>query len=413
MSRAGLLAKAMARARSRSAPALRALIWALLRVLPSRPHAVVHGWPDNEANAIEVIRGLRRRYPGRIYWLLEDVAFAGPSFAAEELNDPERIVRVKKASLHSLRVSVTAEVIFFTHGLYTAVDPPANRLVVNLWHGDGPKASRDTDLVRSTVVVSGSRLWGDYKAKAFHVPRAGVAVVGNPRVDEFREDLPAASLRQLGLRPEARRVLWMPTYREARGPGARSWTDGQALTENEEFEHLARVMAHAAQRLSLELLIKPHPLDVDTYAAIGVRVIRGEQLDDAGVSLYQLIGSCAALISDISSAWVDYLMLDRPIGFYIPDLEAVKRRHGLNVPDLEALLPGVRIESAADACDFLERVARNAPELRPSAYPGLVRIGVPPVGHVTDRLLDWLCDFQRARGRGELFRASSGPPSPR
>jgi len=122
----------------------RGVVWTLLRVLPARRHAVVHGWPDNEANAIEVVRGLGRRYRGRIYWLLEDVGYLGPEFGAVDLADSARIVRVRKKSLKAIWFCLTAELTFFTHGLYTAVDAPRNRLVVNLWHGDGPKATTPT-----------------------------------------------------------------------------------------------------------------------------------------------------------------------------------------------------------------------------------------------------------------------------
>jgi hypothetical protein len=36
---------------------------------------VVHGWPDDEGNAAEVLRALRRRYGGKVYWLLADIGY--------------------------------------------------------------------------------------------------------------------------------------------------------------------------------------------------------------------------------------------------------------------------------------------------------------------------------------------------
>ena len=30
---------------------------------------LVHGWPDTEGNAVQVVHGLLRRYPGRVVWL--------------------------------------------------------------------------------------------------------------------------------------------------------------------------------------------------------------------------------------------------------------------------------------------------------------------------------------------------------
>ena len=386
------------------AAALRVLVWVLLRVVPVRPHAVVHGWPDGEANAVEVVRGLRRRYRGRVYWLLQDPTYPGPDVAAAELAGDARVVRVRKTSLRAGVLSLTAELTLFTHGLYTAVRPPDDRLVVNLWHGDGPKATSDTDLVRSSVVVAQTRLWGDYKARVFGLPPQAVAVVGNPRIDQFAEDLTPEQVGRLGLHADRRCVLWLPTYREARGPRARSMSDGDQLTHSEQVRQLVAALAGAAERLSLDLVVKPHPLDVDDYSGLALRVLRDRELADAGVTLYQLLGRCDALISDVSSAWVDFLVLDRPVGFYVPDLEEMQRRRGFNVDDFAGLAPGTHLRSSQDAGSFLEQVAAGT-ATRPSQHPGHAVIGPVTGTGATDRLLDWLDDFQRARRRPPLFTA--------
>jgi CDP-glycerol glycerophosphotransferase len=381
--------------------ALRVLAWVVLRALPARRHAVVHGWPDNEANAVEVVRGLVRRYPGRICWLVQDRDFRGPDLP--HLQDT-RLVRLGKNSLAALWASLTAEVTFYTHGLSTAVTPTEDRLVVNLWHGDGPKSTQRSTLVKSTVVVSGAALWAAYKGPLFGVPADRVLVTGNPRIDQFDEPLPDEMLTRLGLARGRRRVLWLPTYRQARGPRDRSWSDGARLSDKVEVHELAAALGEHARSLSMDLVIKPHPLDVDVYDGLGCSVVRGEDLDKAGVGLYQLLGQCDALVSDVSSAWVDYLVLDRPIGFYVPDLAELERGRGLNVPDFATLMPGLRIEHADHARDFLDRVAAGAADLRPSAYPGFARIGAVTSTGATDRLLDALSDFQRARGRDPLFQ---------
>ena len=197
--------------------ALRSLCAVLLRLLPARPHAVVHGWPDDEGNAVEVVRALRRRYSGRIFWLMSDVTAPGPAYARDELADP-RIIRVRKNSVRSALLALTAETTFFTHGLFTAVRPAENRLVVNLWHGDGPKMARETHLVQSTVVVAGTRMWGSQRPWRFGVPKEHVAVVGNPRIDQFTAAPRAEVLARLGLDPALPTVVWLPTYRTGRRP---------------------------------------------------------------------------------------------------------------------------------------------------------------------------------------------------
>jgi CDP-glycerol glycerophosphotransferase len=363
---------------------------------------VVHGWPDDEGNAVETLRALSRRYRGKIYWLLSDPAYSGPPHATTELTS-SRVVRVRKNSLISLPLTLTAEVTFFTHGLFTAVPPPENRLVVNLWHGDGPKLALDTHLIRSTVAVAGTALWGGQRSQRFGLPADSVAVVGNPRVDQFTVASRAEILERLGISAVDRTIVWLPTYRSALAPHGRTWSDGDSLVRSATVAEIVSAITKAERELGAQLFVKPHPLDSDAYEELGIPIIRHEHLAAAGVTLYQLLGAADAIISDISSVWVDFLSLDRPIGFYVPDLEEFQGRQRLNVDDLAGLLPGPRIRTAEDARRFVSGVVTDPSQLRPSRYPGFARIGVVAGDGIADRLLDWLDDYQKSRDRNVLF----------
>lgn len=379
---------------------LRATGWAALRALPARRHVAVHGWPDSEGNSLETLRALCRRYPGDVVWLLNDEGYQPPAHVAADLT---RVRRLRKDSSAGWRAAVTAEALFFTHGLYTAVQPPEDRLVVNLWHGDGPKKVRDTQLIRSTVAVAGTRLWGSARSERFDLPADAIAVVGNPRIDELLEPAPTAALEALDLDPDRPLVLWLPTYRSASGPRHREWDDAHALSEAGTVAGLVDAARDAGERLGVQVLLKPHPLDADRFDRLGIPVATSAQLDAAGVTLYQLLGHAAGVISDVSSVWTDFLSLDRPVAFYVPDLEEMKERRGFNVDHLERLLPGPRIVAPGDLTRFLAGVASADPSLRPSAFPGYAEIGPATAGGASDRLLDWLDDFQVRRGRRPLF----------
>lgn len=381
---------------------VRAGVWVLLRVLPARRHAVVRGWPDSEGNAVEAVRGLARRYRGEIHWLLDDVDYPGPDFARAELADP-RVGRVRARSPRAVWLALTAELTLFTHGLWTAVPPPEDRLVVNLWHGDGPKRLPDAAAIRSSVLVSGSQLWSRYTRKVFALADDRVAVVGYPRIDQLVEPVPAATVAGLDLPADRPLVLWLPTFRHARGPGGVAYTDAERLTGRADVQAVAVALADAASAHGVEVVVKPHPLDIDTYAGLGLRVLPQAALDRAGVSLYQLLGRCAGLITDTSSVWVDYLALDRPVAFCLPDLDELHRGRGLHVADLAPLLPGPRLARPADAAGWLAAVAAGDPDARPSRSSAATALGPVPGPGATDRLLDWLDGFQRGRGRPVLF----------
>ncbi len=386
----------------------RPVFWLLLRVLPARRYTVVNSWPTLEGNVVELLPALLARYPHPVFWLTSgDPAVAHRHVARHGLVGVEI---VPKKSLRAIWLAATAEVTFFTHGLFTAVTPPENRLVVNLWHGDGPKHTTHAGDVRSTVVVTGARMWLRYKAETFGVREQDVAWTGNPRTNALLRGLGEGQWRRLGLDPTDTLVLWLPTYRVGSNEEGLVWADGEPLSDRSDLWSLREVVSHPG----VSLIVKPHPMDRDDYSRLGIRVLTDADLRDADVALYELLGSSAALISDTSSAWVDYLALERPVAFYLPDADQLAANRGFNVPDLLAILPGPVLRDVQDMQRFLEDVLR-APDDPALAYPAeRERIGAAPVGDAPNRLLDWLDGFQQDRGRHPLFpsRDPDGSPQP-
>ena len=375
----------------------RPVFWLLLRLLPPRRHAVVHGWPAFEGNVVELLPGLQQRYPHPVFWLVD-----GDTLQAERHTREHGLTRVRvvpKTSTRAVRLAVTAETTFYTHGLFTAVDPPRNRLVVNVWHGDGPKTTHNAGYVRSSVVVTGARMWHRYKAETFAVPEQHVAWTGNPRSIALQRQLTEEQRSHLGLDPAATLVLWLPTYRIGHGDEGRLVHDGAPLSARADLRGLREMVL----RPGLQLVVKPHPMDHDDYSLLGITVLTDADLRGAGVALYQLLGASAALLSDTSSVWVDYVALDRPIAFLLPDADELAEHRGFNVPDLPSILPGPVLRDTSDIAAWLERVLED-PSEPALLYPAeRERIGAAPLGDPVTRLLDWLDDHQRRRGRRPLF----------
>ena len=362
----------------------------VLRVVPPGRHAVVAGTPDDEGNSVEVVRALAAtevpvtwlvsEQPDRLRWLLTGCPGG------------ERVSLVPKSSLRGFAAYARARYVFFTHGLYGSPRPPRSRTVVNLWHGDGPKQRKGLADIRSTVTVAGTRAWGVRRADHFKVGEDGVWVTGNPRIDQLRRPVDDARLRAVGADPARPLVLWLPTYRttdaaEERLAGALNWSDGHELSRRARVRDLLGDAGRVAADLGVHLVVKPHPLDSDPYAEAGLQVLTTSDLLAAQVSLYELLGRTAGLVTDYSSVWTDYLALDRPIGFFCPDLDEYESSRGLNVPDYRRLAPGPFLESAADFRKFLDACTEF-----PDPWQGLRRTAVESLGvetrpGATDRLL--------------------------
>jgi CDP-ribitol ribitolphosphotransferase / teichoic acid ribitol-phosphate polymerase len=114
-----------------------------------------------------------------------------------------------------------------------------------------------------------------------------------------------------------------------------------------------------ARRIGVRVVVKPHPMAPvpDGPATEGnVTVWTDQDLADRGVTLYQLLAAADALITDHSSVWIDYLLLQRPMVFSISDLEAYASTRGHYFAPLAPSLPGPIVSSVTEVFDALQAV---------------------------------------------------------
>jgi CDP-glycerol glycerophosphotransferase (TagB/SpsB family) len=385
---------------------LRAARWAVagllglgLRLLPRRGHVVVYGLPATEGNAVEVVKALLRRYDGEVIWLdgparLDTVGVVGA----------ERLRVLPRLGLAAMARYLTADVTFFTHGLYGNPAPPRRRVLVNLWHGDGIKVN-DTRMrsasgaAAATYVVGSTELLTRRKAADLGLRPADAIITGNPRTDQLADPPSAAALERLGLPTDAPFVVWMPTFRVVRQTGVTSaWADVAGIDEGA----LAAVMRAGAAELAergITLAVRLHPLDAATTSVAGAVTLGDAELAAAGTTLYRVLGAAAALVSDYSSVVTDFLLLDRPLGFVVPDLAAYVAGRGVYPADAMDWLPGPVLRAAADFGELAEDVlgdGRRYAGLREAARQ---RLGLVAGAAAADALLTELGRREAARGR--------------
>lgn len=84
-----------------------------------------------------------------------------------------------------------------------------------------------------------------------------------------------------------------------------------------------------------------------------IKVINNEFFEKNGVMLYELLGMADKLITDYSSVYIDYLILDKPIGFFIPDLKKYSNDRGFYENNLNESLPGPILEQDNDLINFI------------------------------------------------------------
>lgn len=152
----------------------------------------------------------------------------------------------------------------------------------------------------------------------------------------------SSALQELSEIPDTETVIfYMPTHRQAFGELA-----GQPLSDIVfDFEQMDEFLTANDAHLYISL----HPYTElewdDEYDRI-------EQLDP-GDDVYPFLRQADMLVTDYSSVFYDFLLIDRPVLFYAPDFEAYVSSRGLYV-DYQSHIPGPLTRSTTELLDALE-----------------------------------------------------------
>lgn len=341
-----------------------AIVYFAITLLPlRRGTAVYSSFPDAADNAYAMFLHLRGSVPH-----LHHTWIVGAGFAAGS-RDLGGATLLRRDSLRAIFAMARAEWVFHTHGIYRFARRRRGQTIVNLWHGMPLKAIGTYDpgvsrLPLGDVAIATSPLFKTIMARAFKLPEAQVVVCGQPRNDLMVRAAAAAV-------PDI--ALWMPTYRQSiRGEIRRD----SSLPPEAMKELLMAVEARLDPAVTL--ILKLHPMDAlnsmldDRLGRI--RILRSGDPQD---SVEVLMARSRCLVTDYSSAAIDYLSLGRPLGFYCPDraeytrgfVDGVEQPYfasGIMLTDADALARFFnRPSSAADQGDVLmaERDDRAAARL--------------------------------------------------
>ena len=247
---------------------------------------------------------------------------------------------------------LTSKYFFYSFGKYP-IKPAPNQMVVNLWHGMPLKkignlevGMENTDYNFFTKLVSSSELFTPIMKAAFNAKDEQMLLVGNIRNDElFKEK-------------KENKIIWMPTYRNSK-----NYHDSQAALifslEEEDFQNIEKLLSN----YGYQLYIKLHPLEESqlkfkmNYSTI--HLLTEEIISEQYETLYTFLGTTSALITDYSSVFLDYYLLNRPVAFTINDYEEYKEKRGFVFEDVKSLMVGSVIRDSHDLLEFLESVMKS------------------------------------------------------
>ena len=273
--------------------------------------------------------------------------------ASNDFYHLEKEKDVKYVSIYrGLYYFLTSKYFFYSFGKYP-IKPASNQMVVNLWHGMPLKkignlevGMEEIDYNFFTKLVSSSALFTPIMKAAFKAEDNQILLVGNIRNDElFKKE-------------KEKNIIWMPTYRNSN-----NYHDSQealifSLGE-EDFSKIQQILS----KHDYQLYIKLHPLEESRLHVqmnhSNIHLLTEEIISEQYDTLYTFLGTTSALITDYSSVFLDYYLLNRPVAFTINDYEEYKDKRGFVFEDVKSLMVGSVIRDSHDLLEFLESVMKS------------------------------------------------------
>lgn len=321
-------------------------------------------YPDFSDNALSLFKYMiKKRISGEYIWLYSDVDSINFAESLYDEADNCDIKIIKKNTIAGVWYFLRADYIFTTHGMFEKFPILPWQKKVNLWHGMplkkiGALLSGSVNM-RMTCSISNGSIFDKYISLSFGLEDNQVLKVGAPRNDLFfqRSSFDFSDIF-MNNKPV---VAWLPTYRKTntgidREDGLYKEHSISGLTLDD-FEILNETLIKTEKNI----LIKLHPMDllndneflqekINSFSNIKISGRKNDIFSH--YSLYQVLQSTDSLITDYSSIYFDYLLLDKPIGLFIYDLDNYSKTRGI-IDEVKKQYIGYTISGINSLLEFL------------------------------------------------------------
>lgn len=264
--------------------------------------------------------------------------------------------------MKAIRYFLRTKHVYYTAG-QIPIKPAKQQTVIHLTHGavyykamGAMSPINNGDEFFFDKIITTSEFYRPILAKSYLCSEDNVAVTNEPVTDIFYRLTPEYDL---GDRKKV--LLWIPTFRQSDMLGYNNSSADKALLifDESEYEELNRYLAER----NILLIVKLHPAqNVGGYHLnqfSHLHIFTHQKFVEKGYEIYQLMKQSDALIGDYSSASLQYLLLDKPVSFVVPDLEDYQTHRGFIYDDPIEFMPGHIIRTKEEFYQFVDDMAEG------------------------------------------------------
>lgn len=348
-------------------------------------------------NPRAIFKNLLKREDFKDYkhiWVVED--YKKSAGTLNEFAEHDNVIFVRKNSKEHARYICTSKYIIANTTMPSFYVRREGQVYLNTWHGvptksmgyerPGQRIRGASNVVRNflgtTHLISANRFVTDtmYK-KAYMLDEiydGKFLEVGHPRTDAVLNtdrDYVLNKLNEIGIKTDKKIIMYAPTWKGA------LWNELEF--DLDEFKSIIRDIKSRIDTDEYEVYLRVHYF---LYKQIEMDEELKKITIPFTIDTNELLSVVDILISDYSSIFFDFLVTDRPILFYVPDLDDYSENRGLYIPLDD--LPGPVTKDINDISSYINNIDEVKREYS-KKYEDMKSWCMPQDdGNVCDRVID-------------------------
>lgn len=326
-------------------------------LIPKRKNGVIFfsrpDYADNCRAIYEKMIELNIASNYRITWVVQDVE----AFKSKHPN----IRTARHRSVKSLWEMCRARYIIRTHSFWDGNYIHGRQVMCYSFHGMGIKGFEYNTAKKYSYNSFDhfnvtSALWAKIFAENLNADIERMDITGLPRNDYLFVQ-PTELLDKLDLSIYAKRIIWMPTFKDQSSNSTSYGTDsGLPVVTKAGLDEIQKIL----KQNNYCLIIKLHQWAAEDVKGNwdNIHVISDADIPEP-YTFYHLLGLMDVLLTDYSSVSTDFLLLDRPIGYVYDDIDELRKTRYLPLDPIENYMAGAKIRTEYELYEFFRNLDKD------------------------------------------------------
>ena len=258
-----------------------------------------------------------------------------------------------------------AKHVFYTTG-QIPIKPSDDQIVIQMDHGttaiktEGYLKKRFSgDVNYFSLYCAPSILYKEIVKKEFRCSDNNIIINSEPVTDVLYQGstpIYLGNYKKIG--------LWTPTFRKSDYLGYDDSEEEELLPtlKEDDYYEFNKIL----EELDIKVIVKLHDMqNIKQNCCVdfsNLVILSSDDFNKMKYQLYELLKQIDFLLADYSSVFLQFLPLNKPIGFVVPDLEDYREKRGFVFEPVEDYMPGPLIRTKEELYSFMYDMSNSKDE---------------------------------------------------